>query len=283
MTTPTRILVPTDFSEPARHALRYASMLAQKTGARLTVLYADRFAPPIDFTATAGAWDLVTPALLQERARHDAVDEINNCVAPGVEAKAVIRVTDASEGIIEEARDHDLIVMGTHGRTGLPRLMFGSVTEAVMRRATIPVLAISPIATGQTSIETIVCAIEFTAAWQRAMRLAASLASPHARFFVAGSHSVRSMERWIPSELAARTQPLLFAEKNFAQSLAQFATDIGADLMVAAEPRARNVIEVLRGTPAERLMQWTHCPTLTVNDRVSAPDIKEASATVAAQ
>src|SRR3954451_5624734 len=64
-----RILVPTDFSETADQALRYASGLARALGAKLTILYADPFVPPIDFSATVGAWDEFSFVSLQARAQ----------------------------------------------------------------------------------------------------------------------------------------------------------------------------------------------------------------------
>ena len=69
MTTLNQILVPTDFSEPARNALRYASDLAKRAGASLTVMYADRFLPPLQYSVEYGVWDTDTTAIQEARAR----------------------------------------------------------------------------------------------------------------------------------------------------------------------------------------------------------------------
>src|SRR3954451_5834812 len=89
-----RILVPTDFSETADQALRYASGLARALGAHLTLVYADPFIPPIDYTATIGGWDEFSFVNMQARARR-----INCGVMPRRTSIRRCRTTSPSESI----------------------------------------------------------------------------------------------------------------------------------------------------------------------------------------
>src|SRR3954463_13188261 len=180
-----RILVPTDFSDPADQALRYASGLARALGAKLTILYADPFVPPIDFTATLGAWDEFSFVSLQARAQDHLRSDAQANIDPAVAYDIAIRVDPPLDGILAEARasEADLIVMGTHGRTGFRRLIIGSVTEAVMRYASVPVIAVPAQAAGSSSMRTIVCPVlDDTSVG--ALTIAASIAPPDARFIV---------------------------------------------------------------------------------------------------
>src|SRR4051812_41599600 len=139
-----RILVPSDFSETAGHALRYASGLARALGAKLTIVYSDPFVPPVDFMGTVGAWDEFSFVSLQARAQDHLRSAAEANVDPAVPYDIAIRVDPPLDGILAEAQasEADLIVMGTHGRTGVRRLVLGSVTEAVMRNAKVPVIAV---------------------------------------------------------------------------------------------------------------------------------------------
>lgn len=131
------ILHPTDFSRGCETSLRVARELARDLGARLVLfhvvpfgVYASEMAVPIDPEAYREALD-------EERRLLDGAD-----LKYPIEAR--MGRGDAAEEILRAAGefDADLIVMGTHGRTGLGRLFLGSVTEYVMPRAECPVLAV---------------------------------------------------------------------------------------------------------------------------------------------
>ena len=138
------ILVPTDFSEPATRALRYASTLAQESGAHLLVLYADTFEIPIDYTTTAAQVALGSQQLA-ENVREELQTYTELHVGTTVPFDVRVVINKPVNAILDQARETgaDLIVMGTHGRTGLSRLMVGSVTDAIVRMATVPVLTVN--------------------------------------------------------------------------------------------------------------------------------------------
>jgi nucleotide-binding universal stress UspA family protein len=133
------ILHPTDFSPNSAEAFHFACALARDCGARLIVLHAVEPAP-----AMVGETALVPYELeeLREEA-HRKLAELRPA-DPGVHMETLIRDGPAPAIILETADQcsADLIVMGTHGRTGLKRLFLGSVAELVLRRAHCPVLTV---------------------------------------------------------------------------------------------------------------------------------------------
>ena len=132
----TRILVPTDFSRPSEQALAYARSLAQRFGASLHLLHVVN-RPLLAEGLAAEAFidessDMVEVA--QQRLRKRAPDAASANVVFGYAAKSIVQ--HASQlGV-------DLIVMGSHGRTGIAHILLGSVAEAVVRTAPCPVLTV---------------------------------------------------------------------------------------------------------------------------------------------
>jgi nucleotide-binding universal stress UspA family protein len=272
-----RILVPTDFSETADHALRYASGLARALGAKLTIVYADPFVPPIDFTATVGAWDEFSFVSLQARAQDHLRSDAEANIDPAVSYDIAIRVDPPLDGILAEARaiDADLIVMGTHGRTGFRRLIIGSVTEAVMRHAKVPVIAVPPHAATFSSMRTIVCPV-IDETRLEALGVAAQIAPPDARFIVIratvaddaeqAADDLFGLRAAIPEALLSRCELKLLDDEHAGNQIEGLAKTAHADLIVAAEPAGRSTSDVIRGTFAARLVQHSECPVLTVNE-----------------
>jgi universal stress protein A len=137
MFTLRRILHPTDFSEQSEAAFRLAASLARDHGARLTVIHVVQ--PP---TLYAAEGLVIVPTLdlepiREQLARIQAKD-------PLVSVEHVLVEGDPAAEILKAASEYkcDLIVIGTHGRTGLGRMLMGSVAENVVRKATCPVLTL---------------------------------------------------------------------------------------------------------------------------------------------
>jgi nucleotide-binding universal stress UspA family protein len=143
----TKILVPVDFSPHAERAFQYAMALAQRSGARLELLHV------MEDPFVTGAWSLETYVpnvveLLQELvdgAERRLTTMKQSATARGVATEiAVITGGRPAHTIVEFAEQggFDLIVMGTHGRTGVAHVVIGSVAERVVRRAPCPVLTL---------------------------------------------------------------------------------------------------------------------------------------------
>jgi len=132
------ILHPTDFSENSRTALKVARSLARDLGARLLILHVTPPAILMDGTVAGEIDPSAYRASLEElRSRLDGPD-----LKYPVETRLILGLD--REEILRTAQEVgcDLIVMGTHGRTGLGRLLMGSVAEAVMPRASCPVMIV---------------------------------------------------------------------------------------------------------------------------------------------
>ena len=138
------VLVPFDFSDTAKSALTYGKNLAQAFGARLHVLNV------ADVISTSAAQFYPEgPGDPEARAHHLAINQLRSVlVAEDLRhAAAEVRVgPDPAIGIVEYAKNvrADLIVIGTHGRTGVSRFLMGSVAEHVVRTAPCPVLVVRP-------------------------------------------------------------------------------------------------------------------------------------------
>lgn len=129
-----RILHPSDFSPDAEAAFRLACSLARDYGAVLRVLHVSR--PP----AIAPIIGVVPPE--PDRERRELTERLAAmALVPHVHVECELVVSDdPGPAIVREAGRADLVVMGTHGRTGIRRALFGSVAEYVVRNASCPVL-----------------------------------------------------------------------------------------------------------------------------------------------
>jgi nucleotide-binding universal stress UspA family protein len=142
------ILVPHDFSSCANHATAMARDVAKSHGARLVLLHVADLPLGLDPDAAvvprAGAAPLKARDLALGSAREHLEDLAARLGKDGVDATPVVALGNVVDEIIDAAqREHaDLIVMGTHGRTGLSRVLLGSVAEKVVRQAPVPVLTL---------------------------------------------------------------------------------------------------------------------------------------------
>jgi nucleotide-binding universal stress UspA family protein len=148
------ILHPTDFSAPAEYAFRLACSLARDHGARLIVLHVK----PIEVLYTDSLYVMPPdPAQVEE----NLLEQLHELKPPeplaGVDY--LLREGNPVLEILRIAQESgcDLIVMGTHGRTGLRRLLVGSVAEQVLRKAGCPVLTVkAPSTLAESAHETTV-------------------------------------------------------------------------------------------------------------------------------
>jgi nucleotide-binding universal stress UspA family protein len=140
-----KILCPTDYSEPAQLALQNASELAAHFGAKLCVLHVVAPIPNelgVEAYTGFGVTDADHEAL--EAAQKQLCDMLATQLPSQVRSYALTRLGHAADEIERAARveNADLIVIATHGVSGWRHLVFGSVTEKVMRQVRIPLLVV---------------------------------------------------------------------------------------------------------------------------------------------
>jgi len=141
-----KILVPTDFSADASRALAYAEEFAKPNGAEITLLHVIE---PIYYATPADMY-VTTPnltAILDEQraiAKEQLAQTVARLTKQGTARRGILEVGIPAQVIVDLAqrRKVGLIVMSTHGRTGLAHMVMGSVAEKVVRTATCPVLTV---------------------------------------------------------------------------------------------------------------------------------------------
>lgn len=296
----TRILCPIDFSDTSRRALEYAVSFATWHRARLTVMHvAPSFDPVVTASPQLGAPAQVVFPVREEdvlgRLREEAA------AAGFPKAEAVAETGDPSRAILEAAlsRPADLIVVGTHGRSGVERTLLGSVAERVVHKAPCPVLTVPPSAhsPGKRRPRSLLCAVDFSPASLQALGYAAQLAIDLKAALVL-LHVVEwpfEDDRPLPpdSPLARRRQELLdeAAERlerlapkasvpglthvvvtgHVKDEISRRADDTGADLVVMGAQARSGLGLTLLGSTTERVIRRAACPVLTLRTTELTP------------
>jgi nucleotide-binding universal stress UspA family protein len=178
------ILCPTDFSETSRHALDHAIMIAKWYGSRIAALHVIHMPlvpePPPSILAAGSPG----PAPVVTSTYQVCEADVRNWVQPaeraGISTEVFVDEGNAARRILEHARSWptDLIVLGTHGLTGIEHAMLGSVTERVLRQAGCPVLTVPPVVVTAAKVpyKRLLCPLDFSESSLNALRYAFSLA-----------------------------------------------------------------------------------------------------------
>lgn len=130
------IVFPTDFSTASDSALHHAELLAKASGARLLIVHVEE--PPLAYGGGELYYGLPEPDSERIRSMLEGVRPSD----PAVPFEHKLTMGDPASEVVRIAAEvgAELIVLGTHGRTGLTRLLMGSVAELIVRRASCPVL-----------------------------------------------------------------------------------------------------------------------------------------------
>ncbi|HTM26046.1 MAG TPA: universal stress protein [Vicinamibacterales bacterium] len=295
------ILCPVDFSEYSRHALEQAVALARHHHATVMALHVFAVAPVAE-VVPIGAPTALEPVTLPLSARGALENELRKFVSPvqteGVTIGLKIGEGDPLTAIVEaaEALEADLIVMGTHGRSGFQRLLLGSVAENLLRKTACPVLTVPPRADETTSLAfgRMLCAIDFSPASLHALEYAAGFASGvqtelyalnvvelmteggtalrdelvpgtpdfRAEFRRAAAERLTSA---IPASVraCARVRELVTVGKPDRQIL-HVAEEEACDLIVMGVQARTAADRMLFGSVAQHVLREARCPVLTV-------------------
>jgi nucleotide-binding universal stress UspA family protein len=297
------ILCPFDGSEFSRRALEHAVALGRWYRAKLTLLHVYSGVPVARADGPA-TW--LAPLEPQERKRIVAwlADAAAPARAAGVGVEAQVVEGRPAPEIMRAAKEGgaDLIVLGTHGRTGFDRLLLGSVTERVLRHAPCPVLTVTARAVpayreGRPPFERIVCPVDFSPASTRALEHALSLAQEAhgrltlmhaiepfpeessmahfemARFDMAGFHqameqSARArLQEAIPEGARDWCRPeILVARGRAWRAILQAAEERDADLIVLGV-HGRNPVDLtLFGSTTQHIVRAARCPVMVTRD-----------------
>lgn len=263
---PKRILVPMDLSAESLEGWKQAQLIAGMFGATVEAVHVQ---PWMNVTYAMAAVGGVPAPYLSEECLQECAQRLREELGPGATVNSY--AGDVEDGIVAWARDgYDLLVMATHGRTGLERAVRGSIAEHVVRHSPIPVL----VTRGKArAVRAVLAPISFEpesragllAAAHAAERLKARLRVLHVvSGGLAGHASVRGikklMEEWVarlPERIRRSCEPKI--ELAFGKAPAQICEAAReADLVVLTAHRQGLLSETVLGTVAERVLR--HCP-----------------------
>jgi nucleotide-binding universal stress UspA family protein len=286
-----RILVPTDFSETANHALEQAAELAMRTRAKLDLFHvveprSEEFPGVVralsDYLEVLEADADKSLALKVEVLRGNGVD-VRYKTARGVSP------FDGIAARVSEV-EPDLIVMGTHGRSGIGRLLMGSVTEKVLRHVAGNLLTLSPrapIVRSGRAFERILVPVDFSEFSKRAVRLASSLllpggeleiahvvASPiHPSFYAAGITRLFQLDPEMPERIRkslvewveGRAARVHVREGDVSTEILDVASSGESQLLVMGTRGLTGLDHLLMGSVTERVVRHASLPVLAVH------------------
>lgn len=276
------VLVPTDLSEGGVTALRYARFLSDHLASRLTVMHAAPVIYPVDVMGELPS--LYATVMPEHLNRLEA--EVRSYAAPAMEGREfeVYVCTGQPVSMIvqaAEARNADLLVMGTHALRGWRRAILGSVTEGVLHSTRWPVLTVSslhrmPVMHGEVGITKIVCPVNFSEVAHEALTHAAWLAEllsaevvvvhviePGQESDIAADEA--RVREWVAPELRNLfTFRELVLRGGAAERVLDCVDDIGADLLVIGAQHRLFRDSTVIGATTERLVRFASCPVLTV-------------------
>ena len=284
---PKLVLCPTDFSEMGTLALKYGKMISAGFEARMLVLFADRFEPPPYFTASQE--NKLIKSL--ERSRKAAVAHLIRYIienlGEGAQVDSLVTEDRPDQAILKtaEARHADLIVMGTHGRSGWSRIMLGSVAERVLRETDRPVLTVGfkegMSGPSSLSLKKMICPVNYSNVSQKALGHAAAMA---ARFNAELTviHAIESpsdpqedakeMDRlcaWIPHDLRPTCNfKEVIRKGNAAEEIIDLAASMDADLIALGAQHKRFWDSTVIGTTTMNVIRHAPCPVLTVVQKI---------------
>lgn len=285
-----RILCPVDLSDASRRAFDYALALGREHEAGIRVVQV------VDMTGWIGGTQLKGATDVADSTRASAREALDWWVARSVRSGTAV-VADLVDGpvvsgIIAAADDlpADLIVMGSHGRSGFERLTIGSVTEKVLRKSHRPVLVVPSredaiVRTGR--LGRIVCATDFSEHSLRAVSFATSFAeagpSPLSLMTVidwpfgdsTGPDPVTQLRQSLEQEATASLTKLIGEEQEGqidvavrrgkpGHEIVRYARDVLADLIIVGVSGRGALDRALLGSTAEQVLRDAPCPVLTV-------------------
>jgi nucleotide-binding universal stress UspA family protein len=282
MTKIERILCPIDFSKYSAAALKVAAALAQSFGARVAVLHTQRIEAPIYFTF-AQTKALEAQLRRSDRAAHKYAEKfVKEHIDRSLLESVKVVDGDAVESILRalEKSRADLLVMGTHGRTGLARIRLGSVAESVLRQASRPVLTVGPQALGAArrgQIQRVLCPVNYSELAHRALEYAVAIAEKaEAELIVGhvqeGDGPAKDTDRahqdlcgWIPKEMRGRCSVHeVVRHGRPAEQIALEAERSKADLLVVGARARHDLGSILFGSTTEAVIRSAPCAVLSV-------------------
>jgi nucleotide-binding universal stress UspA family protein len=284
------ILLAVDFSPATEAALPFALGIARRYGSKIYLAHVIR--PDVYQLAASEAANTVL-----DEARHSAEKQMARVLVSGrlrgVPHQVLLAQGDLWSVISMMIQEHsiDLVVVGTHGRTGLPKALLGSVAEEVFRLAPCPVLTVGPRVArdlpSQRELRQVVYATDFSASAESAGAYAVSVAQEHQASLTllhVVSPAVEAGSPLAPDALASHLQALVPPEADLwckpeftvefgepAEVILKAAEERQADLIVLGVRRTAPSFAHPRAATAYQVVCQAPCPVLTVRSQGGVP------------
>jgi nucleotide-binding universal stress UspA family protein len=268
-----RLLVPTDLSDFGRVALRWADCFRDRLGAQITLMFANEPYFPVDVLEMAASPALLNTPELHERLNSELRDYAAANFADTSSIDMLVVDDYAATAIVQTAKklDADLILMGTHGRRGLRRIIVGSVTENVLHLTDRPLMSVPPSDAKalEPQIRKIICPVNFTNIARQALERASTLAETFGAELILMNVEERSapadFDQWIQQSMPQRREyTKLVVHGHAAEEVLKTADSADADLIVIGAQHKRFRDATVIGTTTERVVRFAKRPVLTV-------------------
>lgn len=284
-----RILVPTDMSDFATLALRYAAAFRERLGSSITAVYADEVYLPVDMLEAPLGFYLEKAPESMERLAVRLRDHTAQVVGAPVET-LIVQDSPARAVLATAKKMHaDLILMGTHGRTGLRRAILGSVTENVLHEAKVPVMTVTPAlmqGKAKAEIRRILCPVNFTHVARQALQHACSLAQAFEAelsvlYVVEGIDDDRAAEveaafhQWVDPQVADRCRFNRIFLRGGDPAERVLAASADTDLIVIGAQHSFFRDATVIGTTTQRITRFARVPVMTVIREAKAEVLQE--------
>jgi nucleotide-binding universal stress UspA family protein len=306
MITIGNIVCPIDFSDYSRRALDHAIAIARRYDSTITLVHVCATMPAV---AYAGGLPAVQPAVLTPDERHRLLTDLRELAqaeaGSGLRIDAAVREGNEVREILSEAdqRKADLLTVGTHGRSGFDRLLLGSVTEKLLRKASCPVLTVprhhpDAVPASPLVFKRIVCPVDFSDCSMGALKYAMALTqevdgeltilyvvtndltplpgqSPDdapdysmsvAEFFIKREQNVRRMLKdAIPETVSTYCHvDTQLRHGRSAAEILRLAADRDSDLIVIGVRGRGSADLAVFGSTTQQVVRQSTCPVLTV-------------------
>ena len=272
-----QILVPTDLSAFGTAALRYAELFHDRFAASAMVMFANEPLYPMTSFGESLGVDWNSAAVHDELAK-ELRDYVKRAVryADTYDLRVIDDVAPAAIADTADEIHADLIIMATHGRTGLPRAVLGSIAERVLRETNVPLLTVNgaAVATQRVAIEAILCPVNFTTVAHDALRYASFVAKKFdARLVVLNVEEEevpavdvkRDFGGWIDAAVRDHCDyRQLVVKGGAAEAVMDTANQFRTDLIVIGAQHRRFSDTTMIGSTTERITRAAWQPVLTV-------------------
>ncbi|MEN2399548.1 universal stress protein [Flavobacterium sp. MC2016-06] len=269
-----RILVPTDFSEHAEDALKVAAQIARKNDSEIIILHMLELPHQMN-DAIMGGVSIPETMLFMKKA-NETLDEITNRnYLEGIPVTEIVKMDRPTHGISQVSKDYDidLIIMGSHGSSGIEELLIGSNTEKVVRNSEIPVLVIKKDITNFNA-DNIVFASDFSSETKKPFEKFLNFT----KFFESKIHLVtictpnsfkpthviqKTMHEFISEFNLTNYSTNIYNDTNIEKGIINFSNSVNADIIGMCTHGRTGFAHFFNGSISEGLVNHAVRPVIT--------------------